>query len=236
MTTIRENLESVRERMALACQNCGRKESDVTLIAVTKYVEIARIREAVDAGVTEIGENRAQEFTEKLNFYKQNHLRAQFIGQLQTNKVKYICGKADLIQSVDREPLLDAIHAYAERNGVTQDITIEVNIGREAQKGGISPEALFALVDRIAGLRNVRLRGLMCVPPAIEKEAVRPYFREMRALYERIRRTYPELPIDTLSMGMSHDFDTAIEEGATTVRVGTAIFGPRTITGGNQNG
>ncbi len=234
--TIRENLESVRERMALACQRSGRKESDVTLIAVTKFVEIARIQEAVDAGVTEIGENRAQEFTEKLNFYKQNHLRAHFIGQLQTNKVKYVCGKADLIQSMDREPLLDAIHAYAERNGVTQDILIEVNIGREAQKGGIAPEALFALLDRIAGLNNVRLRGLMCVPPAIEKEAVRPYFREMRILYERVQRMYPECMIDTLSMGMSHDFDTAIEEGATTVRVGTAIFGPRTIMGGNQNG
>ena len=233
---IRENLESVRERMALACQRSGRKDSDVALIAVTKFVEIARIREAVDAGVTEIGENRAQEFTEKLNFYKQNQLRAHFIGQLQTNKVKYVCGKADLIQSVDREPLLDAIHAYAVRNGITQDILIEVNIGREAQKGGISPEALPMLLDRIAGLDHVRLHGLMCVPPAIEQEAVRPYFREMRTLFERLQRMHPEMPIDTLSMGMSHDFDTAIEEGATTVRVGTAIFGPRNYTGGKQNG
>ena len=234
--TIRENLESVRETMRLACRRSGRAESEVTLIAVTKYVDTARIFEAVSAGVTEIGENRAQEFTEKLNFYKQNHLRAHFIGQLQTNKVKYICGKADLIQSVDREPLLDAIHAFAAKNGVTQDILIEVNIGREAQKGGVTPEALEALTERIAGLDHVRLRGLMCVPPAVEKEAVRPYFREMRAWFERLKRAYPELPIDTLSMGMSHDFDTAIEEGATTVRVGTAIFGPRIITGGNQNG
>ena len=233
---IRENLESVRERMALACQRSGRRNSDVALIAVTKFVEIARIQEAIDAGVTEIGENRAQEFTEKLNFYKQNQLRAHFIGQLQTNKVKYVCGKADLIQSVDREPLLDAIHAYAERNGVTQDILIEVNIGREAQKGGVMPEALPALLDRIAGLDHVRLHGLMCVPPAIEREAVRPYFREMRTLFERLQRMHPEMPIDTLSMGMSHDFDTAIEEGATTVRVGTAIFGPRNYTGGKQNG
>ena len=134
------------------------------------------------------------------------------------------------------EPLLDAIAAYAERNGITQDILIEVNIGREAQKGGVTPEALDALLDRIAGLGNVRLRGLMCVPPAIEQEAVRPYFREMRGLFERIQRMYSALPIDTLSMGMSHDFTTAIEEGATTVRVGTAIFGPRTFSGGKQNG
>ena len=226
---IRENLESVRETMHLACERAGRRPEDVTLIAVTKYVGIDRIAEAVAAGVTEIGENRAQEFTEKLNFYKQNQLRAHFIGQLQTNKVKYVCGKADLIQSVDREPLLDAISSYAERNGIVQDILIEVNIGRETQKGGVTPEALMQLSERIATLKSVRLRGLMCVPPAIEKEAVRPYFSEMRTWFERLRRAYPELPIDTLSMGMSHDFDIAIEEGATTVRVGTAIFGPRTI-------
>ena len=233
---IRENLESVRERMRLACRRSGRAESDVALIAVTKYVETARILEAVEAGVTEIGENRAQEFTEKLTFYKQHRLRAHFIGQLQTNKVKYICGKADLIQSVDREPLLDAIGGYAERNGIVQDILIEVNIGREPQKGGVLPEALPALVQRIAGMPQLRLHGLMCVPPAIEREAVRPYFREMRTWFERLKDAYPALPIDTLSMGMSHDFDVAIEEGATTVRVGTAIFGPRKMTGGQQNG
>ena len=234
--TILENVETVRETMLRACQRCGRSARDVTLIAVTKFVETDRIFEAVQAGVTEIGENRAQEFTEKLTFYKQNHLRAHFIGQLQTNKVKYICGKADLIQSVDREPLLDAIHAYAAKNGLVQDVLIEVNIGREAQKGGVPPEALEPLAERIATLDHVRLRGLMCVPPATEKEAVRPYFREMRTWFERLKSAYPALPIDTLSMGMSHDFDTAIEEGATTVRVGTAIFGPRIITGGKQNG
>ena len=227
--TIRENLEKVRETMALACQRSGRPESDVTLIAVTKFVDTARIYEAVQAGVTEIGENRAQEFTEKLNFYKQNQLRAHFIGQLQTNKVKYICGKADLIQSVDREPLLDAIHAYAAKSGIVQDILIEVNIGRELQKGGVLPENLPALAEKIASLGSVRLKGLMCVPPAIDKDAVRPYFKEMRTWFERLKSAYPDLPIDTLSMGMSHDFDTAIEEGATTVRVGTAIFGPRRI-------
>lgn len=236
MTSIRDNMESVRERMRLACERSGRAESDVTLIAVTKFVGIDRIREAVDAGVTEIGENRAQEFTEKLNFYKQNQLRAHFIGQLQTNKVKYICGEADLIQSVDREPLLDAISAYTERNRIVQDILIEVNIGREMQKGGILPEKLMAFSERIAALEQVRLRGLMCVPPAVEKEAVRPYFREMRAWFERLKSAFPDEMIDTLSMGMSHDFDTAIEEGATCIRVGTAIFGPRQILGGKQNG
>lgn len=231
--SIAENIEHVRNEMRLACERSGRKIEDVTLIAVTKYVETARIREAVDAGITEIGENRAQEFTEKLTFYKQNRLRADFIGQLQTNKVKYICGNADLIQSVDREPLLDAIHTFAERHNLVQDILIEVNIGREAQKGGVLPEDLLSLVERIKGLSHVRLRGLMCVPPAVEREAVRPYFREMRQWYERIKAANPELPIDTLSMGMSHDYPVAIEEGATVVRVGTAIFGPRNYAGGH---
>lgn len=234
--SIAENIARVRETMRLACERSGRSIDEVTLIAVTKFVETARIQEAVDAGVTEIGENRAQEFTEKLTFYKQNHLRAHFIGQLQTNKVKYICGKADLIQSVDREPLLDAIHTYAARNDIRQDILIEVNIGREPQKGGVLPEALSGLAEHIAALPHVRLRGLMCVPPAAEPEAVRPYFREMRMWYERLKTAYPELPIDTLSMGMSHDYPTAIEEGATLVRVGTAIFGPRNYAGGQQNG
>ncbi len=234
--TIRENVEHVRETMALACQRSGRSIGDVKLIAVTKFVETARIAEAVAAGITEIGENRAQEFTEKLTFYKQNHLRAHFIGQLQTNKVKYICGNADLIQSVDREPLLDAITAFAGKHGVLQDILIEVNIGREPQKGGVLPEDLDRLAERIAAQDCVRLRGLMCVPPATDRDAVRPYFRNMRERYEQLKAAYPALPIDTLSMGMSHDYDVAIEEGATTVRVGTAIFGPRIITGGQQNG
>ena len=234
--SIAENVERVREEMCLACERSGRSIDGVTLIAVTKYVETARIQEAVDAGITEIGENRAQEFTEKLTFYKQNHLRAHFIGQLQTNKVKYICGNADLIQSVDRESLLDAITAYAERHDLVQDILIEVNIGREAQKGGVLPEALPTLAERIAACTSVRLRGLMCVPPAVEREAVRPYFRELRDWYERLKSAYPALPIDTLSMGMSHDYPVAIEEGATVVRVGTAIFGPRNYLGGQQNG
>lgn len=234
--SIAENIAKVREEIRLACERSGRSIDDVTLIAVTKFVETARIREAVEAGITEIGENRAQEFTEKLTFYKHNHLRTHFIGQLQTNKVKYICGNADLIQSVDREPLLDAIHACCERRDLVQDILIEVNIGHEAQKGGVLPEELDALAERITTLPHVRLRGLMCVPPALEQEAVRPYFREMFRRYERLQRAYPMLPIDTLSMGMSHDYPVAIEEGATVVRVGTAIFGPRNYLGGQQNG
>ena len=233
---IAERIQAIRETMHKACQRSGRADDEVGLIAVTKFVEIERIAKAVDAGITAIGENRAQEFAEKLNFYKQNGLRTHFIGQLQTNKVKYICGTADLIQSVDRTSLLDAIAQCANKQNTVQDILVEVNIGAEPQKGGIPPDALPVFLDRIATLSSVRMRGFMCVPPAAEPEAVRPYFRRMRTLYEQLRQAYPTLPIDTLSMGMSHDYPVAIEEGTTLIRVGTAIFGARNTFGGTQNG
>lgn len=234
METIKDRLERVQESMALALQRAGRKTDEVRLCAVTKFVSVERIGEAVDAGVSLIGENRAQEFSEKLTFYKQRNLEAHFIGQLQTNKVKYICGQADLIQSVDRIPLLDAIERRAERLGIVQPILIQVNIGNEPQKGGVPMDALRGVLDAAQTCSHVCVRGLMCVPPAGEPERTRPYFRKM---YERFIREREGLStFDTLSMGMSHDYPIAIEEGATLVRVGTAIFGARQIQGGIQNG
>lgn len=234
MNEIAERLAVVRENIAAAAMRAGRSEADVRLMAVTKFVPIERISLAVDAGVTLIGENRAQEFTEKLIFYKQRRLEAHFIGQLQTNKVKYICGNADLIQSVDRDALLDAIARRAEALGIVQPILLQVNIGSEPQKGGFAPDSLDAFVEAALGRKSVALRGLMCVPPAGEPESARPYFRQMRGLFERLQSAVPS--VDTLSMGMSHDYPVAIEEGSTLVRVGTAIFGARTVQGGNQNG
>ena len=232
--TIAENVEVVRETMRRALERSGRSESEVRLMAVTKFVSTDRIAEAVDAGITLIGENRAQEFTEKLTFYKQRNLEAHFIGQLQTNKVKYICGNADMIQSVDRMPLLEAIANRAAAQGTEQRILFEVNIGREPQKGGFAPEDLMRYAESACAKKGVRLCGLMCVPPAGEPESARPYFRQMRMLFEQLRMSVPS--VDTLSMGMSHDYPIAIEEGATIVRVGTAIFGARTIQGGTHNG
>lgn len=234
MNEIAERLEAVRENIVLASQRAGRDAREVRLMAVTKFVPIERIALAADAGVTLIGENRAQEFSEKLTFYKQRNLEAHFIGQLQTNKVKYICGHAHLVQSVDRTALLDAIARRAEALGVVQPILLQVNIGREPQKGGFLPDELDAFADAALAAKNVRLCGLMCVPPAGEPESARPYFREMRRLFERLQTRVPEA--DVLSMGMSHDYPIAIEEGATLVRVGTAIFGARNVLGGTQNG
>ncbi len=232
--TIAENVETVRSSIADAALRAGRSVGEIRLMAVTKYVPIDRIALAADAGITLIGENRAQEFTEKLTFYKQRNLEAHFIGQLQTNKVKYICGSADMIQSVDRPALLEAVARRAAARGVVQPILFEVNIGNEPQKGGFDPNDLDAYVEAAQGLTGVRLCGLMCVPPAGTPEEARPYFRRMRALFERLRLSVPTA--DTLSMGMSRDYPIAIEEGSTLVRVGTAIFGARTIQGGTVNG
>lgn len=234
MNEIGERIERVREAIAQAAQRAGRKETDVRLMAVTKFVPTERIALAADAGVTLVGENRAQEFREKLTFYKQRNLEAHFIGQLQTNKVKYICGNADLVQSVDRAELLRAISDRAGQLGVVQPILLQVNIGREPQKGGFPVESLDAYIAAAMETEHVSLRGLMCVPPAGEPETARPYFREMRKLFERLQSAVPGANV--LSMGMSHDYPIAIEEGATLVRVGTAIFGARTKLGGEQNG
>ena len=234
MDAIAERIEAVREQMALAAQRAGRKASDVRLMAVTKFVPPERIALAADAGIRLVGENRAQEFREKLTFYKQRNLEAHFIGQLQTNKVKYICGNADLVQSVDRDELLRAISDRAVGLGIVQPILLQVNIGNEPQKGGIPVESLDAFAMAAAAAKGVALRGLMCVPPAGDPESARPYFRRMRGLFERLQSVSPQA--DVLSMGMSHDFPIAIEEGATLVRVGTSIFGARTKPGGEQNG
>ncbi len=236
MGEIAERIERVREQVIKAALRSGRDPEEVRLMAVTKFVDTARIGEAADAGITLIGENRAQEFTEKLTFYKQRNLEAHFIGQLQTNKVKYICGNADLIQSVDRAGLLETLERRADKLGIVQPILLQVNIGDEPQKGGVEPDALDAFLEQAAACEHLSVRGFMCVPPAGEPEATRPYFRRMKALFDDARQSYNTLPIDTLSMGMSHDYPVAIEEGATLVRVGTAIFGPRQIQGGTNNG
>lgn len=223
--TIAENIDRVRENMALACQRAGRDPQEVKLIAVSKYVEPVRIAEAFSAGVKAVGENHDQEVREKLTFYKQNQAELHFIGQLQSNKVKYIIGNARLIHSVDRESLLLCLDEQAQKRQVKQPILIQVNIGGEAQKGGVSPEKLPLLLELCCGRKNLKAEGLMCVPPAGEQ--ARSYFRAMLALQRRMQELFPELSLNTLSMGMSHDYEQAIEEGATLIRVGTAIFGRR---------
>ena len=225
--SIAENIALVREEMEQACRQAGRDPRDVKLIAVTKYVEEARIAEAFACGLKTVGENHAQEVRDKLTFYKQYGAELHFIGQLQSNKVKYIIGNARLIQSVDREKLLLDVDAHAKKLDLIQGILLQVNIGDEEQKGGAAMAEVPRLLELACGLKNVRVEGLMCVPPAVEAEAARPYFARLYELREALRARFPEQPLRELSMGMSHDYPQAILEGATMVRVGTAIFGKR---------
>jgi pyridoxal phosphate enzyme (YggS family) len=227
MTDIARNIAEVREEIANACARAGRKTEDVQLIAVSKYQSTERMADAVAAGIRTFGENHAQELNEKKTFFEQHGCRAHFIGQLQTNKIKYVCGFADLIESVDRQNLAQQLQQKAEARDIMQDILIQVNIGAEDQKGGVPDEDLDSFAESLTQFSHLRLRGLMCVPPAVEAEQARAYFRKMRLHFEKLQARMNPTIFDTLSMGMSHDYTVAIEEGATQVRVGSRIFGVR---------
>ena len=227
MTQIAQNITEVREEIASACLRSGRTPQSVQLIAVSKYQSLESMAEAAAAGILTFGENHAQELTEKKTFFEQQGCRVHFIGQLQTNKIKYVCGFADLVESVDRQNLAQQLQQKAQVRGIVQDILIQVNIGAEDQKGGVRDEDLDSFAESLAQYPNLRLRGLMCVPPAVEPEEARTYFRKMRLHFEQLQARMDCAVFDTLSMGMSHDFTVAIEEGATQVRVGSRIFGAR---------
>ena len=219
--SIRDNYLMVMENIAAACAQCGRGEGEVKLITVTKFVDTGRIAEAVAAGARHVGENRAQEFRDKLDFFKENGLDAHLIGQLQTNKVKYVIGNASLIQSVDRLELAKEISRLAVKAGITQNVLAEVNIGGEAQKGGIAPCELKDLLSIISELPGIRVKGLMCVPPAVGEEEARRYFASMRRLFEDIASAgIPGVDMRELSMGMSGDYAEAIEAGKALAELG----------------
>jgi len=227
MTDVAQNIAEVRAEIAAACARANRAPESVALVAVSKHQSTERIAEAIAAGVFAFGENHAQELNEKKTFFEQHGCKVHFVGQLQTNKIKYVCGFADLIESVDRRNLAGLLDRRAEARAVVQDILIQVNIGAEDQKGGVTDEDLDSFAESVAQYPHLRLRGLMCVPPAVEAEKARAFFARMRAHYERLSERFGPGVFDTLSMGMSHDFAAAIEEGATQVRVGTRIFGAR---------
>ena len=226
--SIAENYLQVEENVLQACQKAGRRREEVRLVAVTKFVEVERIAQAVAAGAMEVGENRPQEFAGKWEFFQEHGLQAHLIGQLQTNKVKYVIGKAALIQSLDRLELAQEISRLAQKRELTQDVLIEVNIGEEAQKGGIGAQELPEFLDMVSAMPGIRVKGLMCIPPNVGEEEARGYFSRMRKLFDGLRAHCPRgAEMEVLSMGMSGDYIAAILEGATMVRVGTAIFGPR---------
>lgn len=226
-----QHIQAVQEKIAQAARQAGRDPASITLCAATKVQTDETIRAAIAAGIQVCGENRVQEFTAHLAADAYAGARAvHFIGHLQTNKVKQVVGKVDLIQSVDSPHLLQAIVRQADKLGIRQDILLEVNIGGEASKGGCPVDELPALVQLARSLPQVRLRGLMAIPPiSAEPGANRPYFAKMRQLYIDMggKMSDNQSDMDCLSMGMSADFADAIAEGATLVRVGTALFGPR---------
>ena len=226
--SIQSNIAEIRSRIAAACAECGRDPKEITLVGASKMNEAAACREAIAAGIDVLGENRVQEMTEKLSQNAYDGAPLHFIGHLQRNKVKQVVGKVALIQSVGSLPLLEAIEKEAEKQGIVQDILLEVNIGGEEAKSGFAPGELEDAAKAAQAMEHIRVHGLMTIPPAdCSREENIHYFQEVRALYVDINEKLFHNKLECLSMGMSGDFEDAIRNGATMVRVGTAIFGAR---------
>jgi PLP dependent protein len=222
---IAAGLSSVHARIASACGRVGRSPAEVTLVAVTKGFSADVVAEALDAGASDLGENRAQEFREKTIAFP-TFDRWHFIGHLQTNKARVVVGSAVLIHSVDRLALAQEVSRRSHTLGLTQDVLIEVNVSGEPTKHGVDPAQTGSLAAAVADLPGVRVRGLMTMAPlSAEPEASRPFFADLKALSDRLTIDLPAAC--ELSMGMTRDFEVGVEEGATMVRVGEAIFGPR---------
>ncbi len=236
MSIIKENLLRVIERIEKAARKAGRDPGRVKLVAVSKTVEVARIKEAIEAGATILGENYVQEAQKKIEeigklaatepLGKGGPVTWHFIGHLQSNKAKYAVRLFDMIHSVDSIPLAEELNRRSEQAGRTMKVMVEVNLSKEATKFGTDEEMLWKLARRIQDLDHLSLEGLMTMPPYFDSpEMSRPYYVALRELKEKMVRE--GILLKELSMGMSNDFEIAIEEGATFVRVGTAIFGPR---------
>lgn len=226
--SLAERIALVNEKIAAAARQAGREPSEVTLVAATKVQTSDTIRQAIAAGVTICGENRVQEMTAHLDDDAYAGAALHFIGHLQTNKVRQVVGRVELIESVGSEHLLEAIEAQAAKLELVQDILLEVNIGGEEAKSGFAPDAVEQAAAQAKALAHVRVRGLMTIPPAdATREENMAYFEKVRALYVDISRKMYDNGLEYLSMGMSGDFADAIRAGANMVRVGSAIFGAR---------
>ena len=226
--SIQSNITEIRSRIAAACAECGRDPKEITLVGASKMNDAAACREAIAADIDVLGENRVQEMTEKLSQNAYDGAPLHFIGHLQRNKVKQVVGKVALIQSVGSLPLLEAIEKEAEKQSIVQDILLEVNIGGEEAKSGFAPGELEDAAKAAQAMEHIRVHGLMTIPPAdCSREENIHYFQEVRALYVDINEKLFHNKLECLSMGMSGDFEDAIRNGATMVRVGTAIFGAR---------
>lgn len=223
---IAENLSSVMQKIERAARKSGRMASEVKLVAVTKTVDIKKISEAIKAGANAFGENYVQEAQEKIEKFNKKPVQWHFLGHLQKNKAKFAVELFDMIETVDS---LDLAKELSKRTKKGIDILIQVNIAREKNKGGVDIKDVDKLVRKASELPNIRIKGLMAIPPYQDNpESSRPYFVTLRRIAERVNRErIPNVSMRELSMGMSHDFEVAIEEGATIVRIGRAIFGER---------
>lgn len=225
---ISENIKQIRENIDSAAKRVGRDPSEILLLAVSKTVEVPKIKAAVADGLDELGENRVQEIMEKYEPMGPE-VKWHLIGHLQTNKVKYIIDKVKLIHSVESLKLAEEIDKQAKKHGVVADILVEINMAKEESKFGIMPEDALEFIKSLSTLENIRVRGLMTVAPFVENgEENRVYFRNMKKLLVDINdKNINNINMDVLSMGMTGDYVTAVEEGATIIRVGTGIFGKR---------
>lgn len=225
---IKENLTMVQENIRAACKRAGRKETEVTLIAVSKTKPLSMIEEAYAAGMREFGENKPQEMRDKAKAFSEP-VHWHMIGSLQSNKIKYVTGTACMIHSVDSVSLAAAIEKEAAKKELVMDILLEVNVAEEASKHGFSISEVLPAVQNISKMSHLQIRGLMTVAPYTENaEENRIYFRKMKELLVDINaKNIDNVYMDSLSMGMSSDYEVAIEEGATMVRIGTGIFGER---------
>ena len=224
MSAIAERYEAVRRRVRDAADAVGRDPDGVTIVAVTKTVGVTEVQKAIAAGIADFGENRVQEFVGKHALFPD--VRWHFIGTLQSNKVQHVVGKACLIHSVDSDKLLERIDRVAQAIGVVQPVLLEVNVSREESKHGMSPEEAEEVLARGSQLPGVEIRGLMTMAPYARPESVRWVFSDLRGLFESLSAMrFNGVELSELSMGMTNDFEVAIEEGATMVRIGRAIFG-----------
>ena len=225
---LKENLQEVEERIAAACMRAGRRREDVTLIAVSKTKPVDMLREAYDLGIRVFGENKVQELTEKYDRLPED-IRWHMIGHLQTNKVKYIVGKTELIHSVDSLKLAEMIEKESQKHGCVTDILVEVNVAEEESKFGLRMEEVIPFIEKIVQYPHINVRGLMTIAPFVENpEENRTIFADLHKLYVDIKeKNIDNGTVSILSMGMTNDYEVAIEEGATMVRIGTGIFGAR---------
>ena len=231
-SVIAKNVAFVKAEIARAAAEAGRDPAEIRLVAATKMNDADRVREAIQAGVDICGENRVQEMLEKNALGAYEGVPLHFIGHLQKNKVRQVVGLCELIHSVDSLGLLQEISRVAGKKGLIQDVLLEVNVGAEESKSGISPEEVPGLLLEASKLPAVRVCGLMAIPPICEKpEENRPFFLQMQKLFvDKCRKKYDNISMDFLSMGMTGDYTEAVRCGANLVRVGSGIFGPRNYT------